>query len=471
MTLPRYQELRRKASLAMRTGDYEVALGVYHQLENLMPDDPCWLERRAAAYRELGQADEELACLLHALEMQVDSGRVLEAIASCNRILEIEPDHPSTLECLHLLYTEPSMNPGTQVANLTPESEQSEQSAKIGEDVVREPTAPQEPRPLGARPAGDSGRRPPRTAPLIDLELRDVIPGARDGALAGDPEQSVAEIPLEHEVHCEESSPALDLQLDRPAPRRREHSDERSPCERRSAPEVLADTPLFGALPPPVLHDLMTRVRVVRLLAGEMLFREGEPADTLYVVVDGAVVPVAEGPPRKRLAVLERGAFFGEIGLVTDQPRNATIEALVDTRLLAIDRALMWSLVRGHPDMSKILLRFLRERLVAKQLRTNPFFPAFGRAARSAPGLHTSGGRWQRWPASAKARALRTGARAAGSVTCDASATMQTSKVRWAKSAWSAPKLVQPTTWPAARAAPTSATEPAARHASRHAAS
>ena len=125
-------------------------------------------------------------------------------------------------------------------------------------------------------------------------------------------------------------------------------------------------------------------MRVVSLAPRQVLFRQGDPANSLYVVIEGAVVPIAEGERRHRLAVLERGAFFGEIGLLTDRPRNATIEALVDTKLLAIDRRLLRQLIAGAPSVAKGILRFLRARLIDRQIRTNPFFSAFARAERDA---------------------------------------------------------------------------------------
>jgi CRP-like cAMP-binding protein len=116
--------------------------------------------------------------------------------------------------------------------------------------------------------------------------------------------------------------------------------------------------------------------RLLELLAGHELFRQGDPGDTLYVIAQGAVVPVAEGEPRKKLAVLEEGDFFGEISLVTERPRSATIEALVDTKLLAIDRALVAELVERQPAVLTVLLRYLRDRLIGRLVRTSPFFTA-----------------------------------------------------------------------------------------------
>ena len=95
-------------------------------------------------------------------------------------------------------------------------------------------------------------------------------------------------------------------------------------------------------------------------------------------------MPIAEGERRRKLAVLERGSFFGEIGLMTKQPRNATIEALVDTKLLAIDRRVLWELIEAAPSVAQSLVRFLRSRLIDRQIRTNLFFAAFARAEREA---------------------------------------------------------------------------------------
>jgi CRP-like cAMP-binding protein len=118
--------------------------------------------------------------------------------------------------------------------------------------------------------------------------------------------------------------------------------------------------------------------------AGQVLFRQGEAANSLYVIVDGAVVPIAEGIRRRKLAVLEQGDFFGEIGLMAKQPRNATIEALVETKLLAIDRRALWELIGEEPAVAQTILRFLRARLIDRQIRTNLFFSAFVHAQRES---------------------------------------------------------------------------------------
>ena len=164
-----------------------------------------------------------------------------------------------------------------------------------------------------------------------------------------------------------------------------------SELSRRQRPErgtslrsQLANLPLFEALEPASLHELILRARVVALEAGQVLFRQGEPSSSLYVVVDGAVTPIAEGDARRKLAVLERGDFVGEIGLVTQQPRNATVAALVDSKLIAIDRGVLFPLMRQEPKLALGILRPVRQRMLDRQVRTNLFFAAFSRSERSA---------------------------------------------------------------------------------------
>jgi CRP-like cAMP-binding protein len=127
--------------------------------------------------------------------------------------------------------------------------------------------------------------------------------------------------------------------------------------------------------------------KVVQLAQGQILFRQGDAADALYLVVEGAIIPIAEGAEgegRRKLAVIERGDFVGEIGVMTKQPRNATVAALVETKLVAIDRRVLVPLMQQEPSVAQGILRFLRARMLDRQIRSNLFFAAFAHAEREA---------------------------------------------------------------------------------------
>jgi len=376
--MPRVEELKQRLARSLKRREVDAALGTLLELERLEPHNASWPRRAARLLKATRDEPAELAALHRALELQIDQALALEAITSCRAILEISPEDPRALECLELL------------------------------DLDREGLHDTEADPLDASFARANRLRREADAPLDSLLLKEVVPGARSVQLGDAQPGRVNEIPVDaswdgdgdevvnlHLEACPSPQALRDVAAAQaaslPHAARPPSADVRSssPSSRASSRgsslrNELANIPLFGDLDPASLHTLIRNVRVVPLEAGEVLFRQGDPANTLYVVVDGAVVPIAEGERRRKLAVLERGTFFGEIGLLTRQPRNATIEALVETRLLAIDRRLMWELIGRAPSVAKGLLRFLRARLIDRQIRTNLFFAAFAHAERDS---------------------------------------------------------------------------------------
>jgi cAMP-dependent protein kinase regulator len=320
------QRLKDRAWRALRRGKVDRALRLYEELEGLEPGEPVWPARLAEVHRLRGDREAQLAALVRAAERYAQAGLAAQAIATCKVVLSLEPAHPQVRERLL------------------------DMCARRGIDAPRLPEPP---------PAADPGPPPPRgdpEAPLEEILLTEVVAEARPALVAEEDRGGVAEIPLD---------------LSRPD------------LAGGAPSHPLARTPLFASLPYDGLRELIDGARLVGARAGDVIFREGDPADALYVVAQGAVVPVAEGETRRRLAVLEEGSFFGEIGLVTDQPRNATVEAIVETRLLAIDRPLMWTLVRRDRRIFRDLLRVVRERLLDRLVQTSPLFAALARAERA----------------------------------------------------------------------------------------
>jgi CRP-like cAMP-binding protein len=142
---------------------------------------------------------------------------------------------------------------------------------------------------------------------------------------------------------------------------------------RTMATFVLPKTPFFSVLTAPLLRMAIERVRLIGLAAGEVLFSQGDPGDDLFVVAWGEVAVLVP----QEVARLSEGDFFGEIALLADRPRTATVRAVVDSQVLAFDRALLSDLVEGLPELLVVLLRFLRERLVATLAETSALFAPF----------------------------------------------------------------------------------------------
>jgi cAMP-dependent protein kinase regulator len=132
---------------------------------------------------------------------------------------------------------------------------------------------------------------------------------------------------------------------------------------------ALLATPVFGQLPQATLERMIERMTLVDLAPGAVLFCEGEPGATMYVVADGEVIVETN---EHELARLGPGTFFGEIALVTDLPRSATVRAVGRVELLAIDRDLL-----SASGVIPALLGFVRARLVDRITRTSELFEPF----------------------------------------------------------------------------------------------
>jgi hypothetical protein len=112
-----------------------------------------------------------------------------------------------------------------------------------------------------------------------------------------------------------------------------------------AALELLRTVPIFAPLPAPVLERLAASATAVLLSAGEIVFAQGDHGDRFYVVESGRAEVVVDGGPPKTLGP---GDFFGEIALLRDVPRTATVQAVDELRLQAIERDDFIAAVTGH---------------------------------------------------------------------------------------------------------------------------
>ena len=136
--------------------------------------------------------------------------------------------------------------------------------------------------------------------------------------------------------------------------------------------ELLRNIPLFAKLEPSKLKLLAFTAERITYEADQILFSQGDVGDAAYIIVDGAA-KVIVGTPDGELEVAELGRndFVGEIAILCDVPRTATVKATARTVTLRITKDLFFRLVAEFPEMSVEIMRELAARLeqTTKQLR------------------------------------------------------------------------------------------------------
>lgn len=311
-TMADERKLRLEALAAVEKGNWKKAHECYADLEKVEAGDGLWPQKVGEACKKLGRPGEAVAAFGRAVDRYAEKGALLKAIAVCQLILQLDPKHSQTLEKLSQMHGSKEDLPA-----VTPIVVQAPRPAKSG--------AP-------AAAASSLGEM--------------VAQAAAQTAKPGTPRPASFEVPFT----LDEAPAAND--------------------EKDLARAAFPKTPLFSSLTEPLLRTMIERVRLRSLEPDEAIFYQGGPGDALYVIASGEM---SVRTPRE-VARLGEGAFFGEIALLVDQPRAATMVATQPTQLLEIDRATVNDLIAESPAMLKIFLRFLRDRLTASVLETSPLF-------------------------------------------------------------------------------------------------
>ena len=118
---------------------------------------------------------------------------------------------------------------------------------------------------------------------------------------------------------------------------------------------------LLGDLPPEELRRVLGVARRRTFTRGEVVFHQGDPADALHLIEKGRfVVRVTTSlGDRATLAIRGPGEAFGELALITDTPRSATVAALEPAETFSIRQAEFDELRRDHPSVNRILVAVL----------------------------------------------------------------------------------------------------------------
>lgn len=124
--------------------------------------------------------------------------------------------------------------------------------------------------------------------------------------------------------------------------------------------EFLATVPLFSALTDDELTTVVRAAEELDVAGGEELVTEGRIGRDFFLILDGEAVVRRNG---RKVATLGPGNWFGELSLIDNEPRSATVVAVTDMKLLVLGQAEFGGLLETVPSMAAKLLRGIALRL------------------------------------------------------------------------------------------------------------
>lgn len=137
-----------------------------------------------------------------------------------------------------------------------------------------------------------------------------------------------------------------------------------TPVRRPAIEAAIANVDLFSLLSDEARGRLADGASEKRFAAGETIVREGDRGSSMFIVESGRLAVSAHGTvgQSQKLAVLEPGSAFGEVSLLTGDPRTATVRALTEATLLEIDKKTLFPIVRDNPSIIGMLELTMQER-------------------------------------------------------------------------------------------------------------
>jgi len=134
--------------------------------------------------------------------------------------------------------------------------------------------------------------------------------------------------------------------------------------------DLLTRIPLLSKLGPANISHLASSSDILRFEAGQTLFRQGDIGKEAYIVIHGEAAVVSEGPEGDiSVGTIGENEFTGEIALLIDVPRTATVVASVDLTALMVSKEVFYHMVVEYPAVGIEVMRELADRLLKTTIR------------------------------------------------------------------------------------------------------
>jgi CRP-like cAMP-binding protein len=384
-------ELRAKAVEAFLKGRFAKAAKLYTDYCKADPHNLQARLRMGDAWEKSGNRERAIEAYRSAAEEFARDGFLPRAIAASKLVLELDPDHEAMQRLLADLYGRrdkepealPRHKPSEELASAAPEAVGYPAPEHVGYltrfNEVALPDTDADPEEGTSTQGLTSAPSTPAEDGFTELEVDLLLelPAELQMGKSGAAPSSL--------LQAVESTAASSLYAATKAGRPRDGQTPKplDPVVTRVR-EKLPKIPLFSDLDPAPFRELIERCRLRTLKTGDRVFQQGSAGDSFFVICGGAVRILRDEPERpQELAVLHEGSFFGEMAILSDAPRAATVESTSDdTLLLEISASLLNDLSARYPQMALALKRFCRQRLLANVMSTSALFRPFTKQER-----------------------------------------------------------------------------------------
>ena len=136
--------------------------------------------------------------------------------------------------------------------------------------------------------------------------------------------------------------------------------------------------PFLSELTPESFVAVARSLTILRLKDGEVVMRQGDTGDSLFLVASGQLRVFVQTPDgAKDVAHLFENTLFGEMALITGQPRTASVAVVGEADVISVSKTALMAVIAAIPSVREALDRFSRERLIKNLLQTSPLFVPF----------------------------------------------------------------------------------------------
>ena len=146
------------------------------------------------------------------------------------------------------------------------------------------------------------------------------------------------------------------------------------------------DIELFSDLTHDDFIAVVDKIKPMTFLAGEVIVKEGDEGDSIFIIVSGEVSIFRNTEFGEEIYItdLSDGAFFGEFGFFLKSKRFAAIRAVAETTLLELKKRDMDNVIKEHPHVREVLIKFYKNRVLDTILATSPLFSCITPECRGA---------------------------------------------------------------------------------------